>query len=163
QRRAHSGTSALDRARTVASDGSGRCSSRKATNSARNSSTSESNESCTVLLGDQCAVLRGGSEHVLPRPGTLERELQVVLPGEAHGAEQLQTTAEDRRLAFSRSGFGHGGGEATARVVLRDRQCREIREGAGTFDGDVHVGGAMLDGLERPDRHTELLAAAHVV
>src|SRR6201986_90698 len=82
----------------------GACSSRNATNSARNDSTSESKVSCTVLLGNPRPVLGGSAGHELAGLGPLQRELQVVLPGEAHRTEQLQAMAEHQRLAFSRSG-----------------------------------------------------------
>src|SRR5271156_6660279 len=95
----------------------GTCSSRKATNSARNASTSGSKVSCTVLLGDHRPVLGGPAEQELAGLGPLQRELQVVLPGEAHRAEQLQAMAEYQRLTFSRSRFRHRGGQPPARIV----------------------------------------------
>src|SRR3984957_20365519 len=100
----------------------GACSSRNATNSARNDSTSGSKVSCTVLLGNPRPVLGGSAEHELARFGTLQRELQVVLPREAHGAEQLQAVAEHQRLTFSRSRFLHRGGQPPARIVGGYRQ-----------------------------------------
>src|SRR5271167_690574 len=95
----------------------GTCSSRNATNSARNASTSGSKVSCTVLLGNPRPVLGGSAEHELACLGPLQRELEVVLPCEAHRAEQLQTVAEYQRLAFSRSRFRHHGGQPPARIV----------------------------------------------
>src|SRR6201986_2894396 len=94
----------------------GTCSSRNATNSARNASTSGSKVSCTVLLGNPRPVLGGSAEHELTGLGPLQRELEVVLPGEAHRAEQLQAVAEHQRLAFSRRRFRHLGGQSPARV-----------------------------------------------
>src|SRR6201985_3606673 len=87
----------------------GTCSSRKATNSARNASTSGSKVSCTVLLGDHRPVLGGAAKHELAGLGPLQRELQIVLPGEAHRPEQLQAMAEHQRLALARGAFRHGG------------------------------------------------------
>src|ERR1700730_7182767 len=49
QRRCPPGMCELDRGRSTASASGGRCASRKATNSARNASTSASNVSCTAL------------------------------------------------------------------------------------------------------------------
>jgi len=43
-----------------------------------------------------------------------QRELHVVLPREAHAAEQLQAMAEHHRLTFSRSGFRHRGRQSPA-------------------------------------------------
>ncbi len=43
------------------------------------------------------------------------------------------------------------------RVVGGDGQRGEVRECPCSFDGHVHVDGLVLHGLERPDRHTELL------
>src|ERR1700735_1987251 len=98
------------------------CSSRNATNSARNASTSGSKVSCTVLLGNPRPVLGGSAEHELAGLGSLQCELQIVLPGEAHRTEQLQTVAEYQRLAFARTSFRHCGGQPPARVVPGDRQ-----------------------------------------
>src|SRR3984957_18891554 len=89
----------------------GTCSSRNAAKSARNASTSGSKVSCTVLLGNPRPVLGGSAEHELAGPGPRQRELQVVLPGDAHRAEELQTVAENQRLTFSRSRFRHRGGQ----------------------------------------------------
>src|SRR5581483_2879031 len=96
----------------------GACSSRKATNSARKASTSGSNVSCTVLLGDHRAVLGGPAQHELACLGPLQRELHIVLPGEAHRAEELQAMAKYQRLAFARSGFRHCGGQPPTRIVF---------------------------------------------
>src|SRR4051812_3372416 len=74
QRRAQAGTSALDRERSAASASAGRCVSRNATYSARIASTSSSNESRTVLLGDHGPVLGGAAQHELAGLGPLERE-----------------------------------------------------------------------------------------
>src|ERR1700730_4950362 len=89
QSRAHCGMCDTDRGRSSVSLASGRFSSRNAANSARNASTSGSKVSCTVFLCDSRAMLRGAAEHELTRLGPLERELQVVLPGETHGTEKL--------------------------------------------------------------------------
>src|ERR1700761_3315363 len=102
QSRAHCGICETDRGRSSVSLAGGRFSSRKTENSARNSSTSESKVSCTVLLRDPRPMLGGSAEHELTGLGPLQRELQVVLPREAHSAVQLQAMAEHQRLAFSR-------------------------------------------------------------
>src|SRR5258705_9310014 len=90
QSRAHCGMCDTDRGRSWVCSSEGRCSSRNAENSARNSSTSESKVSCIEFLRDDCAVFRCAAEQQLASLGPLECELQVVLPGESHGAEQLQ-------------------------------------------------------------------------
>jgi len=59
-------------------------------------------------------VLGSPAEHELAGFGSFQRELQIVLPGEAHRAEQLQAVSEYQRLAFSRSRFGHRGGQLPA-------------------------------------------------
>src|SRR5271170_7808453 len=141
----------------------GTCSSRKATNSARNASTSGSKVSCTVLLGDLRPMLGGTAEHELAGLGTLERELQIVLPGEAHRAKQLQAMAKYQRLAFARRRFRHRGRQPPARVVPGNRQCGVISQRPRPLNRDVHVGGLVLDRLKRADRPAESVAAAHVV
>src|SRR5215218_7062463 len=94
QSRAHCGMCDTDRGRSSVSASDGKCSSRNATNSARNSSTSESKVSCIEFLRDHRAVFRRTTEQQLAGLGTLERELEIVLPSEAHRAEKLQTMAE---------------------------------------------------------------------
>src|SRR5258707_4099309 len=126
QSRAHCGMCDIDRGRSWVSVSDGRLSSRNAENSARNSSTSESKVSCTatpVFLRDERAVFRGAAEQQLARLGALECELQIVLPGEPHGAEQLQTVLEHHRLALPRRCLGHRGGQPPAWVVGRNSQC----------------------------------------
>jgi hypothetical protein len=39
-------------------------------------------------------MLGGAAQHELAGLGSLQRELQIVLPGEAHRAEQLQAVAK---------------------------------------------------------------------
>src|SRR5258705_779665 len=107
QSRAQRGMCDTDRGRSWVSVSDGRCSSRNAENSARNSSTSESKVSCIEFLRDDRAVFRCAAEQQLACLGALECELQVVLPCESHGAEQLQAVPEDHRLALSRSRLGH--------------------------------------------------------
>ena len=154
-----------DRGRSVVSASVGRLASRNSTNSARNSSTSGSKVSCIttpVLVGDDRAVLGRAAEHQLADLGPLERELDIVLPGEAHAAEELQAVPEYHRLAFSRSGFRHRRGQPPARVVGADRQRREVGQRAGPLDRDVHVHRLVLHGLKRPDRHAELMPVPHM-
>ena len=102
--------------------------------------------------------MRGGAAaQQLARLGPLQRELKVVLPREAHCAEQLQAVPEHHRLRLSRGRLGHRGRESPARIVGRDRQRREVRQGPGTFGRDVHVDGLVLHRLKRTDRDAELL------
>src|SRR6478735_10010648 len=120
QSRAHCGMCDTDRGRSKVSAAEGMCSSRKAENSARNSSTSGSNSSCIKLLGDEGAVFSGTAEQQLAGLGPLQRELKVVLPGEAHGSEGLQAVLEHQCLALPRAGLGHGGGDTAPWVIGRD-------------------------------------------
>ncbi len=46
-------------------------------------------------------------------------------------------------------------------VVVEDRR-RRVRRAARQLDAHVHVGEQVLDGLERADRHTELVALERV-
>src|SRR4051812_31050649 len=94
QRRDHSGACELDVERSAVSASGGRLASTNASNSALKAWTSASKDSCTVLLGDQRPVLVGPAEQQLAGLGPLEGELQVVFPGEAHGAVELETVPE---------------------------------------------------------------------
>src|SRR5215217_539667 len=165
QLRAHCGMCDTDRGRSSVSASDGRCSSRKATNSARNSSTSESKVSCIegpVFLSYNCAVFGRTTEQQLAGLGALQCELKIVLPGEAHRAEQLQTVAEHHRLTLPRCRLGHRGGQPPSRIVSRNGKCRKVRQRAGAFGGNVHIDGLVLNRLESADRHAELLALLHV-
>src|SRR6478672_8020057 len=94
QSRAHCGICDTDVGRSCVAVSDGRCSSRNAENSARNSSTSESKVSCIEFLRDHRAMLSRAAEQQLAGLGPLQRELKVVLPGESHGAEELQAVTE---------------------------------------------------------------------
>src|SRR5260370_25907021 len=48
--------------------------------------------------------------------------------------------------------------DLTSRIVLGNRESREVARGTCPLERDDHVGELVLDRLERPDRHTELLA-----
>ena len=74
--------------------------------------------------------------------------MQLVLPGEAHRAEELGAVAVDDLLALAGRGLGHHRGPMPARVVLGDRQRRVVGEHPGPLDRQVHVGRLVLDGLE---------------
>ena len=50
-----------------------------------------------------------------------------------------------------------------AGVVLGDRERREVTVRPGPLERDDHVGELVLDGLERADRHAELLALLGVL
>src|SRR5690625_4927963 len=91
-----------ERGRSNVSASAGRCRSRKSANSARNASTSGSNSSGKVLLCDRGPMLGGAAEHQLTGLGPFQGELQIVLPGEAHGPEQLEAVAEHHRLTLPR-------------------------------------------------------------
>src|ERR1700682_5242678 len=130
QSRAHCGMCDTDRGRSSVCSSDGRCSSRNAENSARNSSTSESKVSCTatpVFLRDDRAVFRCAAEQQFACLGALECELQVVLPCESHGAEQLQAVPEHHRLALPRSRLGHRGSQPPAWIVGRNGQGGNVR------------------------------------
>src|SRR3954453_13155146 len=115
--RAHCGMCETDLGRSSVSASLGRCSSRNAENSARNSSTSESKVSCIEFLRDQRAMLGGATEQQLAGLGSLQRELKIVLPCEAHGTEQLQAMPEADGLTLPRRRLGHRRRETAARVV----------------------------------------------
>src|SRR6476660_2082962 len=120
QSRAHCGMCDTDRGRSWVSVSDGRLSSRNAENAARNSSTSESKVSCIEFLRDERAVFRGAAEQQLARLGSLQRELQIVLPCEPHCTEQLQAVPEHQRLALPRGRRRHRGSQPPARVVGRN-------------------------------------------
>src|SRR6185312_11791488 len=115
-----------DRGRSNVSASLGRLSSRNAANSARNDSTSSSKVSCTILLGDEGAMLCGIAEHQFPRLRAFNGELQVVFPCEPHSAKALQSMLDDQRLCLPRCSFRHRGEKAATRIVSGDGERREV-------------------------------------
>src|ERR1700742_1786918 len=99
--RAHCGICETERGRSSVSASDGRCSSRNAENSARNSSTSESKVSCIEFLRDHRAMFCGAAEHQFAGLGPFQRELKIVLPRESHRPEQLQAVSEHQALTLA--------------------------------------------------------------
>src|SRR3569832_1016134 len=89
--------------------------------------------------------------------------MQIVLPREADAAVDLQTVARNEALAFTRSRICHRSGDGPTVVVLRDRQRGVVTQRRRLLDLEVHVGEAVLQGLERSDRLVELLALLGVL
>ena len=83
-----------------------------------------------------------------------------MLPRVADAAEDLDALLGDEALAVAGRGLGHRRGERPTVVVLRDGRRGEVAGRPGPLEGDEHVGELVLDRLERPDRHAELLARA---
>jgi hypothetical protein len=107
-------------------------------------------------------VLGRAAEQQVAGQRALEVQVQLVFPGEAHRAEQLEAVGEDNLLALARRRLGHVGRPGPVSVVLRDRQRAVVGQRAGPLDRDVHVGGLVLDRLEGADRDAELVPLPHV-
>ncbi|SVB49386.1 uncharacterized protein METZ01_LOCUS202240 [marine metagenome] len=74
----------------------------------------------------------------------------------------MEAVLYDAPLALAGRGLCHGGGTFPAGVVIGEAEGREVAERTGPFDVAVHVGQLVLHGLERADRHAELVAFLHV-
>ena len=104
-----------------------------------------------------------GPEARLEHPRPLEEVVRRHLPGEAHAAEDLHRGAPVGEPRFAREHLrgAHGGRHVAGAFVVDDRRGR-VRRAAGELDAHVHVGEQVLDGLERTDRHAELVALERV-
>ena len=114
-------------------------------------------------LRDPCPV----EPCVTPRRGQSPRSLhphvQVVLHGVGDGAVALQGVANDERGGVGCRRFGHGDVATRGVEIVRHRVRGVVHNRLGELDGQQRVGEMVLDRLEAPDRHTELLALLHVL
>ena len=89
-------------------------------------------------------------------------ELQVVLPGVAEAAEQLDPVAADQALAVAGSHLGHRRRRPRPLVALGEGEGGVLAERPPPLDGDERIHGQVLHGLEAADRHAELVAVLDV-
>ena len=106
---------------------------------------------------------RARAEERLARLDAAHEELHVVLPRVADAAVDLDALLGEQALAVAGGGLGHRRRARAAGIVLGDRERREVAERPGALERDHHVGELVLDRLERPDRHAELLALLGVL
>jgi len=66
-------------------------------------------------------------------------------------------------LTLARPGLSHRGGNGPSVIVRVKHQSGEIDQSPGPFNKAVHVNQLVLDRLERPNRHTELLSLSGVI
>src|SRR4026209_1730713 len=104
---------------------------------------------------DLLAVVGGVAIEGLERLGALEVEVEIVLPGEADAAVDLDRVAADLagRLAHVRL----AGRRGPRRVVRAggQRPRRVVDRGMRVLDLHQHLRAAMTDGLERADELAE--------
>ena len=105
-------------------------------------------------------VAEGHVDHGQP----LEVVADLGLHGHADAAMQLDRLLADELAGLADLHLGSGDrGRALLGAVEIGRHGREHRHAAGLLDGDEHVGGAVLQGLEAADRHAELLSGLEIL
>ncbi len=86
-----------------------------------------------------------------------------MFPRVADAAVDLDALLGEQPLAVTGRGLGDRCCGRAPRIVLGDREGREVAGRARPLQRDHHVGELVLDRLERSDRHAELLALLHVL
>ncbi len=115
-------------------------------------------------IRDAAEVVVGVAKGVLDHGQPLEVVADLGFLGHADAAVEL-----DRLLADELAGLADlhlGGGDrrgALFGALEIGRHGREHRHAAGLFERHEHVGGAVLQGLERADRNPELLAGLEIL
>ena len=109
------------------------------------------------------AMLRGSSEQRLEGLEALDVQMDVVLPGVADAAVDLDALLGDESLAVAGGRFRDARRQLPPAVVLGDGHGSEVGGGAGLLEADEHVGELVLDGLERADGTAELLPLLRVL
>jgi hypothetical protein len=66
-------------------------------------------------------------------------------------------------LTLARPGLSHRSGNGPSVIVRVKHRSGEIDQSPGPFNKAVHVNQLVLDRLERPNRHTELLSLSGVI
>src|SRR5271155_2086689 len=103
--------------------------------------------------------MKGGvAESVFGGFGTAIVQVNIVLPGEAHAAVNL-----DAAIAYGAPGiagihFSNGDGGGDVGSVFFQSVTGIVNRGAGTFRFEIHIGALVLHGLEHADGFAELLA-----
>lgn len=89
--------------------------------------------------------------------------MEFVLPRVADPTKELEAISNTALLTLARPSLGHRGGDDPSIIIRIKHQGGEVDQHPGPFDQAIHVGHLVLDGLERPDGHTELSPFPSVV
>src|SRR6185295_1621361 len=114
-------------------------------------------------LGHPLAMMGGVAERELRALRALEVEVQVVLPGEADAAVELDTRRGHAPEGVGDVGLGHADREWSLRRVLVECPRRVVGDGLAVLHVHQHVGRAVLDALVGADRAAEGLADLRVL
>ena len=112
---------------------------------------------------DLLAVPAGVAERVRVGLRALEEEVQVVLPGEADAAVDLQRAARDVDRRVGRVGLGAVGRHVGVLGVVVERPRRPVGDRARALGLEEHLRAGVRDGLVGADRAAELLALLGVL
>src|SRR2546426_8756215 len=106
---------------------------------------------------DQLAVVLGVAEERLQRLRALEVEVEVVLPGEADAAVDLDGVAADLARGIAHVGLADGRGHGGVLGASVERPRRVVHGRMRVLRRHQHLGAAVTDGLEGADRLAELV------
>src|SRR5438270_10557242 len=98
------------------------------------------------------------AERQLVEVAALEEEVEVVLPGEADAAVQLQARRHDPAGGVGTPRLRRRGCDVCLAVVGTQTPCGPVRRRTHALDVDEHVRAAVLDGLEAADGLAKLYA-----
>ena len=106
-------------------------------------------------MRDALAVPARVAKRDLVGLGALQIELQIVLPGHADAAMQLDAGGADLAAGIGGGGLCHRDRERRIGFALIDRPGGVIGQRFGVLDLDQHVGAFVLDALIAADRLAE--------
>src|ERR1044072_248654 len=110
-----------------------------------------------VAVGDAVAVRVG------VRLAALEEEVQVVLPGEADAAVDLQCRTRDSATGIARVRLRARDRQWRGLRLVVERPCRPVDGRSRALDLEHHLRAGVRDGLVGPDPAVELLALLRVL
>ena len=113
--------------------------------------------------GDPASMTRTTSKMQFPDLGPAQEQLELVFPRIADPTEKLKAILNTALLTLARPGLSHRSGNGPSPIVRVKHQSGEIDQRPGPFNQAIHIIQLVLDRLERPNRHTELLSLSGVV
>jgi len=85
-------------------------------------------------------------------------KVEIVFPGEAHAAVDLDAAVADGASGIAGVHFGDGDGGCGVGRIFFEGPAGIVDGGTGAFGFEIHVGTLMLDGLKHADGFAELFS-----
>jgi hypothetical protein len=117
----------------------------------------------SAIFFSSLAVRARDPPGLVQRPGPAHPDVKVLLPGVADRTVHLQRGAGGALRRLSGCQLGHGDVDGPSGCVAGHRPGRAVDQGTRVLDREHDVRQAVLEGLERPDRHAELLALPRIL